>query len=74
MLCVEQAKNFCWQSPSSGQATDPELAAAEAGTEVATQGAGEMEEETLFVDDMPTAADGGRGRRAEEHELDDRAC
>jgi hypothetical protein len=33
-----------------------------------------MEEETLFVDDMPTAADGGRGRRAEEHELDDRAC
>ncbi|PVH70526.1 hypothetical protein DL98DRAFT_540759 [Cadophora sp. DSE1049] len=47
--------------------------AAEAGTEFATQGAGEMEEKTLFVDDMPTAADGSGRRRAGEDELDDRA-
>ncbi|PVH67581.1 hypothetical protein DL98DRAFT_523252 [Cadophora sp. DSE1049] len=38
------------------------------------QGAGEMEEEILFVDDMPTAADGSGRRRAGEDELGDRAC
>ncbi|KAF8540205.1 hypothetical protein BDD12DRAFT_804699 [Trichophaea hybrida] len=54
--------------------TDPGPAAeAEAETGFATQGAGEMEEETLFVDEMPTAADGSGRRRAEEGELDDRA-
>jgi hypothetical protein len=40
--------------------------------EVATQEEGEMEEGTLFVDDMPTAADGSGRRRAGEDELDDR--
>jgi hypothetical protein len=45
----------------------------EAGTEVTTQEAGEMEEETLFVDDMTTATDSSGWCRAEEDELDDRA-
>ena len=47
-------------------------AEAEAETEFATQRAGEIEGETLFVDEMPTAADGSSRRRAEEGELDDR--
>ena len=32
-----------------------------------------IEEETLFVDEMPTVADGSGKRRDEEGELDDRA-
>lgn len=51
---------------------------AEAETEFATQeeiamGAVVMGEETLFVDEVPTAAEGGERHRDEECERDDRA-
>ena len=45
----------------------------EAETEFATQGTGAMEEETLFVAEMPTSANGHEERYDEECELDDRA-
>jgi hypothetical protein len=60
------------KAPRPDKLTDPRPAAeAEAETEFATQGAGEMEEETLFVVEMPTAADGSGRRRAGEGELDE---
>jgi hypothetical protein len=52
--------------------TDPGPTA-EVETEFATQGAAAIEEETLFVDEIPTAADGRGRRRYEDGDLDDRA-
>jgi hypothetical protein len=53
--------------------TDPRPAEAEAETEFATQGTSVADEDTLFFNKMPTAADGNGRRRDEEYELDDRA-
>ncbi|KAF8846614.1 hypothetical protein BDZ45DRAFT_812194 [Acephala macrosclerotiorum] len=68
-----QLRRCCWRSLSSDKLTAPGPAAeAEAKTEFAAQGAGEMEEETLFVDEMPTAANGSERRRDGEGELNDK--
>ncbi len=50
----------------------PRTCGCNAKTKVTMQSQGEMEEGTLFIDDMPTAVHGGGKRRADEDEPGDK--
>jgi hypothetical protein len=68
------SKRAAGKAHPTDKLTDPRPAAkARAKTEFATQGETPIEEETLFVDEVPTAAKASERRRYREFELDELA-